>query len=942
MSRLFRTQYFVGLTAAAIAASIGLAWVPVTFGTEFTSGVIVFATFAIALAVPLTADVLTRSLGRFGSHHFWIVFTQTPQLGLLIGYAPALALVGIVSLAVFGGFPDHEILGSIRPWRVVSWLLLLNSLVLGVALASYLRAVFSRYLVTPAECIVEANRAAVLRILDDPEVPDSAHAALRKHVSGIGDVTQHLAANATQVELVESGLRNLTDFFARLGRLMEHERVRFARLVVPSEYRSEFLNQREDGLSRLFFAPHIVLAGLQDIAEQVLRVCKAGLDAGAHEASQAASEAFEGLVIDTLEYPEREAFLGLLMSVQSRGSLEAARAGNDSVLAKLAYRWFVSASFDEPHFRRRRPRPEYLQLTLDNLWTGLKNIVDFGSQAHFVDLASLPEELPIRAREPEIIWKAIDEIIPSDEDYELHWSLKRKANGDQEDDPATILDNRLEVIAALEARIGDADVTEEPAGREASGVDVSIERLVQHVVSEFVWARLVRLLFHLGGYCLFRRRYEPIQALLTYTQPSDADAVWGRDDLLPADPADIWAFLVFPYLLERPMVLYPRHHGNHKYDLEFAVLLLLNSFARQTGEQIDLWRKRRPSKARMGDLRQLTLLHEKLEEALGRLEVDGEALAALDITAVRRKEAGETLRAALARAISTGKEEILRRDIEGSLDEERLAQIARASVEKYHTFVSTRPLAGLFRGSEPPDDAPGEDRTISVAVASVVPRHYFVAEDSSLAFGLGQLGRPLAEREDSLLCAELSERAANTESLEVLAETIAAWTAPIALVDRDSLRWLRPNARFTAKYNLAEKKPNMPHGFAGELEIDGVLFSVFEVSATVGPCLLSFDGSVGFEARILPTKAALDANRDTLGPLWVDGVAMTLADVAEIENPKRYLTGVLSDYPADVAESELARTLLKITLSVTLNCFFPAALPVTTIPMGLLVKKPEV
>jgi hypothetical protein len=98
--------------------------------------------------------------------------------------------------------------------------------------------------------------------------------------------------------------------------------------------------------------------------------------------------------------------------------------------------------------------------------------------------------------------------------------------------------------------------------------------LIFSVDAYYKYNNLLKITFALGAYCLFKGKYEFIKCLWEFKQPSDADASWIGNDIVPSEIDQIIKLYFEGYTLHRKFDFFEDHHGSEVYYKEYFLLLL--------------------------------------------------------------------------------------------------------------------------------------------------------------------------------------------------------------------------------------------------------------------------------------------------------------------------------------------------------------------------------
>ena len=100
------------------------------------------------------------------------------------------------------------------------------------------------------------------------------------------------------------------------------------------------------------------------------------------------------------------------------------------------------------------------------------------------------------------------------------------------------------------------------------------EKIRDFAITQFKYQNLLEIIFAIGAYCLFKKRYGYIKYIWEYKQAPDADASWIGHDITPKTLDEVIQFYFRKGLYERKFDFWEGHHGSEKYYKQYFLLLL--------------------------------------------------------------------------------------------------------------------------------------------------------------------------------------------------------------------------------------------------------------------------------------------------------------------------------------------------------------------------------
>ncbi len=144
-------------------------------------------------------------------------------------------------------------------------------------------------------------------------------------------------------------------------------------------------------------------------------------------------------------------------------------------------------------------------------------------------------------------------------------------------------ENDLHTQEKLEAwlkKFDELKASIEPSlGEEQKNQHKRIEEKIRDFATlQFKHQHLLEIVFAVGAYCLFKKRYDYIKYLWEYKQPPDSDASWNTNqhdhDITPTTLDEVIKFYFRKGPLEKKFYFREDHHGSDKYYKQYFLLLL--------------------------------------------------------------------------------------------------------------------------------------------------------------------------------------------------------------------------------------------------------------------------------------------------------------------------------------------------------------------------------
>lgn len=100
-------------------------------------------------------------------------------------------------------------------------------------------------------------------------------------------------------------------------------------------------------------------------------------------------------------------------------------------------------------------------------------------------------------------------------------------------------------------------------------------QITDSLIDRFKYNNLLNIVYFIGAYCLFKKRYDFIKYLWEYKQPPDSATSWIGHDILPNTLNDVVNFYFHKdFLLDDKFRFWEGHHDSEKYTKQYFLLLL--------------------------------------------------------------------------------------------------------------------------------------------------------------------------------------------------------------------------------------------------------------------------------------------------------------------------------------------------------------------------------
>jgi len=111
--------------------------------------------------------------------------------------------------------------------------------------------------------------------------------------------------------------------------------------------------------------------------------------------------------------------------------------------------------------------------------------------------------------------------------------------------------------------------------------------IIEYVNSQFKYNNLLKTVFAIGGYCLFKKKPEYIRYLWEYKQPPDSDALWTGHDIVPNTINGLINLYFKKGFSKGEFDFWEGHHGSEIYYKQYFLLLLARTLRALKREEIE-------------------------------------------------------------------------------------------------------------------------------------------------------------------------------------------------------------------------------------------------------------------------------------------------------------------------------------------------------------------
>ena len=400
-------------------------------------------------------------------------------------------------------------------------------------------------------------------------------------IEGIGDILVFETKRRKRNKDVEEGLNRIRDIIKQFLSIQKDDPDKFERLLLSQEFFELYKKNKKEAELRLAFYPEKHLISFSTAVNQILRIHEAAIEVKNNEISIHAAANLQWLLDDFSLTPNNGLFVNQILEKLFDITKLAIKYQDNSMYIS-SINWYIRIVFHNNIKKEGSFNLAYLKLFDKNFFSTVKYIISENQTSLFKGLvSSLVDGLNISHGLIPKIEKYIRCFISPDRKkfIELNKSefienKKKELEGsvsdlDNEDKLFEWLKKFNEIKEILHINFfQDFDQKQKKECKEKE------EDIINSITTEFKYNNLLEIVFAIGAYCLFKKKYDFIKCLWEYKQPADADASWVGHDIIPNNVDQVISLYFGKYLLERKFDFWEDHHGSEIYYKEYFLLLL--------------------------------------------------------------------------------------------------------------------------------------------------------------------------------------------------------------------------------------------------------------------------------------------------------------------------------------------------------------------------------
>lgn len=538
---------------------------------NFLSDIAAFEAVVIGLAMPLSFDIVSRISERYQSEVITKKFLQNWEINLL----PVLLIISIISAISLRFFVPDDPVGTI--WKIIAWTTFAVFLfIAGIFLFKFLPKL--KHYMIDTEFILKNlfNEAKELLKIKNKYLKKKQKKFIQS-IEGIGDILVFETKQRKSNEIVKQSLIGIKNIIKNFLAIQKYDPDKFERLLLAQEFFDIYKKDEKEAKFRLAFDPEKYLVSFSTAINQILRIHEAAIEIKNDEISRFAIYNLNWILTEIAKASKKDLIVEQLLSCLS-GAARLAIENQDRSMYAASIHWYIDIVFNKLGQKDGVFDLSYLELFDKYFFSSVKYIVSDNQTSLFNALvSSLVDVVPIPDYYSIEVWNYGHLVLHKD--LQKYNQLDTKYGVEKRICELISSENNLYTKENLESWLKKFDELkaiiepnlDEEQHKEAQELE---EKIRDFAITQFKYQNLLEIIFAIGAYCLFKKRYGYIKYIWEYKQPPDADASWIGHDITPKTLDEVIQFYFRKGLYERKFDFWEGHHGSEKYYKQYFLLLL--------------------------------------------------------------------------------------------------------------------------------------------------------------------------------------------------------------------------------------------------------------------------------------------------------------------------------------------------------------------------------
>ncbi|MFH1653941.1 MAG: hypothetical protein ABIE74_07775 [Pseudomonadota bacterium] len=651
-------------------------------------------------------------------------------------------------------------------------------------------------------------------------------------LEGIGDILVY-ETKRQKNKLVLEGLGKIKSAIEGILELQAKEPQKFEALIASPEFRKLHKTDEKEAQLRLVFNADDYMVGFSTPINQIIRIYETAVDSQNETVSREAAYQLNRILSLLSKKPKNGLFVEQILQKIAKILRIALKRGDVSMFS-ASINWYIRTVFDKEFDL------SYLELFDKYFFSTIRYIVVEEHTTLFEALISaLVEQIHVPFYDRKEIWNYGQLIRGSDlseykrlnDELKINDRVKVLENTTSDLDSKDKLDSWFQNFKSLKkALTPHIPKNQSDKAHELEG------KIEDYAIAQFKYLNLLEIVFAIGAYCIFKKRYSYIKYLWEYKQPEDTDTVWVGHDIVPTSLDEVVTFYFKKELFDRAFDFWEGHHGSEKYYKQYFLLLLARLLKNMPPDnegnypQVKDYRLPDLHVYRLSDLIHST---DELKTLAAELSKKTAFLEEVDLVANDCDLFKEKVISLLERLRQEANEQIVAKQKSQTINSKKVEEFKSDVVKAFYKSATIREIfINYFHCYEDLHDKKVAAKMDRFGFDTVTPQKAAFFEEwyiNYLGFGEGS-GRNLAHGENSCLLKTITEKSQdvsnrrmeeifgqfeNPEDIVIFSTNIGIW------------QYFEKSPNFKSKWHGVEQL-NL-EGFEGWYEFKGVQIPIFKI-----------------------------------------------------------------------------------------------------------------
>ena len=342
--------------------------------------------------------------------------------------------------------------------------------------------------------------------------------------------------------------------------------------------KSEEELQREASLM-LFWNAERELKGLTRFLNSFKRIWQAATNSGNEEISRYTIYHLIYILDDLARQESNHIFIKQFLNLINAITLEVIKLSPNDLnpsAYSVASHWYTDIVFNILP-KQYKFQIEYLQLFNENLFRNAQIIISRNQKTLFESIVSSLLGIHVYTyykgsiHEIEILYSRSNhsEYRQLEKNHALRRKVRKLAKDASDLSSLEKLENLLKEVHEYTDFVEKSlqNIPNEEANRNK-------DEIYQYATSMYKYNELLDVVFAIGSYCLYKRKYDFIKLIWGYKQPGDADGVWVGHDIVPNSLDEVMRLFFKRSPHPEKYSFHEDHHGTKIYNDQYLILLM--------------------------------------------------------------------------------------------------------------------------------------------------------------------------------------------------------------------------------------------------------------------------------------------------------------------------------------------------------------------------------